>query len=321
MVQMTYVEAIKNAIQVEMRTDESVFMVGQDIRGAIYPHTKGLVEEFGEDRIVDTPMSEFGMFGTGFGAALTGEYRPIVDFMFGACSFCAGETLMVQLGQQYFLHGSQTPVPMVVMGACGTGKRLANDHSYIPRAEILHRPGLKYVFPSTPADAKGLMASAIRDNNPVFFFYHYDLLMDRGEVPEGHHYVPLGVSEVKREGTDITVLANGLMYKHAMQIAEKLDGEISIEVVDPRSFEPFDSETLMKSLEKTNHLVIADEDHARCGFAAEVMAQVFEQGFDLLDAPIERVCIENMPIPGGYMEPTVVPTPEKIEAAIRRVLA
>ena len=320
MVEMTYVDAIKNAIQEEMRTDDGVFMVGQDIRGAIYPHTKGLVEEFGEDRIIDSPMSEFGMFGTGFGAAMAG-YRPIVDFMFGACTFVAGETLLYQLGQQYFLHGSQTPVPLVVMGACGTGKRLANDHAAIPRAELLHRPGLKYAFPSTPADAKGLMASAIRDNNPVMFYYHYDLLMDRGEVPEGKHYVPLGSSDIKREGTDITVFANGLMYKHAMQVADKLEGEISVEIVDPRSYEPFDSETLMKSLEKTNHLVIAEEDHYRCGFAAEVMAQVFEQGFDLLDAPVERVCIENVPIPGGYLEPTVVPTPEKIEAAIRRVLA
>lgn len=320
MVQMTYVDAIKSAIEEEMRADDSVFMVGQDIRGAVYPHTVGLVDEFGEDRIVDTPMSEFGMFGTGFGSALAG-YRPIVDFMFGACTFAAGEQLMIQLGQQYFLHGSQTPVPMVIMAACGTGKRLANDHAYIPRAELLHRPGLKYVFPSTPADAKGLMASAIRDNNPVFLYYHYDLLMDQGEVPEGQYYVPLGQSEVKREGSDITVLANGLMFKHAMEIAEKLDGEISVEVVDPRSFEPFDSETLMKSLEKTNHLVIVDEDHAKCGFAAEVMAQVFEQGFDLLDAPVERVCIDNVPIPGGFMEPVVVPTPEKIEAAIRRVLA
>jgi pyruvate/2-oxoglutarate/acetoin dehydrogenase E1 component len=320
MVEMTYVDAIKSAIQQEMRADEKVFMVGQDIRGAIYPHSKGLVQEFGEDRIIDTPMSEFGMFGTGFGAALAG-YRPIVDFMFGACTFAAGEQLLIQLGQQYFLHGSKTPVPLTIMGAAGTGKRLANDHAYIPRGELLHRPGLKYVFPSTPADAKGLMASAIRDNNPVFFYYHYDLLMDRGEVPEGEHYVPLGSADVKREGSDITILANGLMYKHAMQVADKLEGEISVEVVDPRSFEPFDLDTLMKSLEKTNHLVIVDEDHARCGFASEVMAQVFEHGFDLLDAPVERVCIDNVPIPGGYMEPTVVPTPEKVEAAVRRVLA
>ncbi|MFW2403127.1 MAG: alpha-ketoacid dehydrogenase subunit beta [Gammaproteobacteria bacterium] len=318
--ELPLIEAVREAYVEEMNTDDTVYMVGQDIRGGIYPHTKDLVDEFGEDRIVDTPISEVGMFGCAFGSALVG-YRPIVDFMFGGFAYVAGSEVLVTLGQQYFLHGSQTPVPLVLTAGVGTGMRLANDHSLLPKADLIHHPGLKYVFPSTPHDAKGLMKSAIRDNNPVVFFWHFAQMMDRGPVPEEEYYIPIGEGEIKREGTDITVFANGLQYKHALQVAEKLEGEISVEIYDPRSFEPFDLEKLLKSLEKTNHLVVVDEDYRRCGFAAEVIAQINEHGFDLLDAPVARVTLENTPIPGGILEPLVCPTPEKIEASIRQTLA
>lgn len=314
------IEAIREAYVEELGRDDKVFMIGQDIRGAIYPHTKDLVNDFGEDRIIDTPIAETGMFGTAYGAALAG-YRPIVDFMFGGFTYVAGSEVMVTLGQQYFLHGSQTPMPMVITAGVGSGMRLANDHALLPKADLIHHPGLKYVFPSTPYDAKGLMKAAIRDNNPVFCFWHLNQMMDRGPVPEEEYIIPIGVGDIKREGTDITVVANGLMYNLVKEVAEKLEGEISVEIYDPRSFEPFDLDLLLKSIEKTNHLVIVDEDYENCGFAAEITARVVANGFDLLDAHIERVCIENTPIPGGVLEPIVCPTPEKIEAAIRRVLA
>lgn len=318
--ELPLIEAIREAYVEELGHDDKVFMIGQDIRGAIYPHTKDLVNEFGEDRIIDTPIAETGMFGTAYGAALAG-YRPIVDFMFGGFTYVAGSEVMVTLGQQYFLHGSQTPMPMVITAGVGSGMRLANDHALLPKADLIHHPGLKYVFPSTPYDAKGLMKSAIRDNNPVFCFWHLNQMMDRGPVPEEEYFIPIGVGDIKREGTDITVVANGLMYNLVKKVAEKLEGEISVEIYDPRSFEPFDLDLLLKSIEKTNHLVIVDEDYENCGFAAEITARVVAKGFDLLDSHIERVCIENTPIPGGVLEPIVCPTPEKIEAAIRRVLA
>jgi pyruvate dehydrogenase E1 component beta subunit len=165
------------------------------------------------------------------------------------------------------------------------------------------------------------MAAAIRDNNPVMILWHLGLMMMKGDVPEEEYVVPLGVADVKREGSDVTVIANSFQLKLALQVADKLDGEISVEVIDPRTFEPFDMDTVLKSLEKTNHLVIVDEDWERCGFASTISARVVEQAFDLLDAPIRRVCIPNMPIPGGFFERTILPNPEKIEAAIRDVYA
>ena len=317
---ITLIDAIKEAYIEEMQADEKVFLIGQDIRGSIFPHTEGLVDIFGPDRVLDTPIAETGMFGAAFGSAQMG-YRPVVDFMFGPFMYAAACEVLLQCAQYYYLHGSQCPVPLVLTAGVGTGMRLANEHSLVPNGTILHHPGIKVAFPSTPYDAKGMMKSAIRDNNPVAMFWHMGLMMERGEIPEEEYLVPLGVADVKREGTDITVLASGLQVKTSLAVAKKLENDISVEVVDLRSLEPLDSETILKSLEKTNRMVIVDEDTKRCGFGGELMAQIVEQGFDLLDAPMERVCIENMPIPGGFLEPQVCPTPEKIEAAIRRVTA
>jgi pyruvate dehydrogenase E1 component beta subunit len=184
-----------------------------------------------------------------------------------------------------------------------------------------HHPGLKVAMPSTPYDAKGLFKAAIRDDNPVVIPWHMGIMMERGEVPEDDYVVPLGKAEVKRSGSDVTVLANSLQLKHALGVAEKLEGELSVEVIDPRSFVPFDLETVLNSLEKTNRLVVVDEDWESGGFAATVSARVMEQGFDLLDAPVLRVTLPNIPVPGGYMEEYVAPNPERIEAAIREVCA
>lgn len=319
---ISFTDAIREAIEEEMRADPTVFVVGQDVRGAIFPHTQGLVDEFGSDRVVDTPISESGMYGVAFGAAQEG-FRPICDFMFGGFSYVTFSEASVTTGQYHFLHGSQQPLPLVITAGVGTGQRLANDHAMSIHGTFAHHPGIKVAMPSTPYDAKGMFKSAIRDNNPVVIPWHMGIMMLKGEVPEvGDDFVvPLGVADVKREGTDVTVLANSLQLQHALEVAEKLSDEISVEVIDPRSFVPFDMETLLKSLEKTNRLVVVDEDWESGGFAATVSARVMEQGFDLLDAPVLRVTMPNMPVPGGYMEEYVAPNPERIESAIREVCA
>ena len=319
---ITLIEAIREAYQEEMRRDDDVFLVGQDIRGAIFPHTKGLVDEFGPERIVDTPIAESGMYGVAFGAAQEGM-RPVVDFMFGGFSYVTFSECSVTTGQYHFLHGSQHALPLVITAGVGTGQRLANDHAMSIHGTFAHHPGIKVAMPSTPYDAKGMFKAAIRDNNPVVIPWHMGIMMLKGDVPDvGDDYVvPLGVADVKREGSDVTVLANSLQLQHALKVADKLEGELSVEVIDPRSFVPFDMETVLRSLEKTNRLVVVDEDWESGGFAATVSARVMEQGFDLLDAPVTRVTLPNMPVPGGYMEEYVAPNPERIEAAIRAVCA
>jgi pyruvate dehydrogenase E1 component beta subunit len=317
---VTLIDAIREAYQEELRRDESVFMVGQDIRGAIFPHTKGLVDEFGPERILDTPISESGMYGAAFGAAQEG-FRPIVDFMFGGFSYVTFSECSVTTGQYYFLHGSQQSLPLVITAGVGTGQRLANDHAMSIHGTFAHHPGIKVAMPSTPYDAKGMFKAAIRDDNPVVIPWHMGIMMLKGEIPDDDYVVPLGSADVKREGSDCTVLANSMQLQNALKVADKLEGDISVEVIDPRSFVPFDIDTVLESLEKTNRLVVVDEDWESGGFAATVSARIMEQGFDLLDAPVTRVTLPNMPVPGGYMEEYVAPNPEKIEAAIRAVCA
>jgi len=318
--QITLIAAIREAIEEEMRANEDVFLVGQDVRGGIFPHTKDLVKEFGPDRIVDTPIAESGMYGVALGAAQEGM-RPIVDFMFGGFSYVTFSEATVSTGQYHFLHGSQAPLPLVMTASVGTGQRLANDHAMSIHGTFAHHPGIKVAMPSTPYDAKGLFKAAIQDNNPVMIPWHMGIMMERGDVPEEEYVVPLGSADIKRTGSDVTVLANSLQLKNALEVADKLADEIDLEVIDPRSFVPFDLDTVLKSLEKTNRLVVVDEDWESGGFAATVSARVMENGFDLLDAPVLRVTMPNMPVPGGYMEEYVAPNPERIEAAVREVCA
>jgi pyruvate dehydrogenase E1 component beta subunit len=318
--EITMADAIREAFCEELDRDEDVFIIGQDIRGSIFPYTKGLVDEYGEERVVDTPLAESGMYGAAMGAAMEG-FRPVVDFMFAGFTYVTFSEVSVATGQHYFLHGSRVPMPVVITGATGIGMRLANDHSMAVHGTLFHQPGWKVAMPSTPYDAKGLFKTAIRDNNPVFIPWHMGLMMERGEVPEEEYLIPFGVADVKREGSDVTVLANSMQMKNALAVAESLAGEISVEVIDPRSFEPFDMDTLLKSPEKTNRLVLVDEDWEKGGYISTISSRVMEQGFDLLDAPVQRVTFPNMPVPGGHMEPYLVPNPEKIEAAIRSVCA
>jgi len=320
MAEKLYVQAMAEAVAEEMQRDEKVFVVGESVRsGGIARMYTGFVKMFGEDRILDTPLAETGVAGAGIGAALCG-YRPVVDLMFSDFIFVAGDEIFLKAPQWRFIHGGKVNMPVTFLGAVGGGLMLANEHSQVPMGPLLHFPGIKCVLPSTPYDAKGLLKTAIRDNNPVFFFWHKALAFSTGEVPDGEYTIPLGVADVKREGSDVTVVASGMMVHYALQVAAELEGKISVEVIDPRSFEPLDLTTILKSVEKTGRLVIADEDKERCGFAAELGFQVMEKAFDLLDAPIKRVCSPNYPIPGGYMEAFYLPNPEKISAAIKEVV-
>jgi pyruvate dehydrogenase E1 component beta subunit len=317
--ELTLSEAIREAYVEEMRRDDRVFLIGTSIEAGTFPHTKGLADQFGASRVLDTPISEPAMTGCAMGAAQEG-LRPVVDYMYAGFAYCAGSEVFLQAAQYHFLHGSQHPLPMVMVGTCGVGRRVANEHATLPYGALIHHPGLKVCMPSTPYDAKGLMKAAIRDDNPVFFLWHTSLMMLKGPVPEEDYVVPLGVADVKRSGSDLTILASGLQVGNALKVAAKLAPEFSIEVIDPRSFEPFDRECLLKSLEKTHRLVIVDEDFERGGFAAEVMAQVMEHGYDLIDAPVKRVCHPHFPVPGGYIDAYTMPTPERIEAAVRGAL-
>ncbi len=316
--EIQYHKAINEAFIEEMERDETVYLMGESLRGANYPHSEGLAKRFGDQRVLDTPICEAAFCGAAVASAMTG-YRPIVDLMFIDFMYTAADEILLKAPQWRFMHGGKVNVPVVFMGAAGGGMKLANEHSQIPSSIILHSPGIKLAVPSTPYDAKGLMKTAIRDNNPVMYFWHKQLMAVTGEVPEEDYTIPFGVADVKREGTDVTVVAYSYMVQLALEVAKKLEGEISVEVVDPRTLEPFDLDAVLKSVEKTNRLVIVDEDTERCSFASELAAQVVDKGFTLLDEPIKRVCAGNYPIPGGYMEQHVLPSVEKIEAAIRSV--
>jgi pyruvate dehydrogenase E1 component beta subunit len=320
MKQITYMDALREAFIEEMERDDTVFLIGESVQAGSYDITSGIVQRFGADRVMDTPIAEAGIAGAAVGAATAG-YRPIADLMFADFMMIAGDEIFFKAAQWRFLHGGKVSVPAVFFAAVGAGEALANEHSQVPSAYFLHSAGLKVVLPSTPYDAKGLLKTAIRDDNPVIFLWHKMLMVDQGEIPEEEYTIPFGVADIKREGKDVTVVANSYMVQQTLTVADQLKGKIDVEVIDPRTLEPLDIETILKSVEKTGHLVVVDEDTERCGFAGELCAQVVDRGFDLLDAPIKRVCAKNFPIPGGYMEPFVIPQPEWIQKAIEDVAA
>jgi len=318
MKQLTYVHAINEALAEEMRRDEKVFMIGEDIQLGSFGTSTGLVKEFGPERIMDTPISETAIAGAAVGAAMAG-YRPIADFMFADFMFVAGDEIFMRAAKWRFIHGGTQMIPLVFMAAMGGYAKLGAEHSQSPVSYYLHAPGLKLVVPSTPYDAKGLMKSAIRDNNPVIYFYHKLLLGLPGEIPEEEYTIPLGKADIKREGSDVTVVATGLQVHHALGVAAELDKQVSCEVIDPRSLEPLDMETIIASVKKTGRVVVVDEDTLRCGIAGEISMQIFENCFDYLDAPVQRIAAQNYPIPPGMLEATVLPQPQQIKAAILAV--
>lgn len=322
--ELTYSEAVREAMSQEMRKNEDVFLMGEDIGvyGGGFGVTQGMVEEFGETRIRNTPISESGIAGTAVGSALTGM-RPIIELQFSDFITIAMDQLVNQAAKLRYMHGGQGKVPMVLRTPSGTGTGAAAQHSQSLEAWVAHIPGLKVVQPSTPYDAKGLLKAAINDDNPVIFYEHKLLYKTKGKVPEENYYLPLGKADIKREGTDVTIVATAMMVPRALAAAAKLEKEgISAEVVDPRTLVPLDEETIIQSVVKTRHLVVVHEAVKRGGFGGEIASTVAEsKAFHHLAAPIKRLGGEAVPIPfNPELEKAAVPQAEDITRAVKETL-
>jgi acetoin:2,6-dichlorophenolindophenol oxidoreductase subunit beta len=321
---MQYREAVNDALATAMRADEDVFLMGEDIAemGGSMGVTQGLYEEFGAERVRNTPISEMAIVGAGIGAAMQGM-RPVVEIMYEDFLTLSLEQIVNQAAKHRYMSGGQLKVPLTIRTQGGAGWSPGAQHAQQLEAWLVHVPGLKVAYPSTPADARGLLWSAIYDDNPVIFFEHRLLYPVKGEVPETLEPVPLGRARVIREGTDVTVIALGPLVHRALEAAEQAEAEgISVEIVDPLTLQPLDEDTLVASVKKTNRAVVAHEAVTRMGFGAEVAAMLQEKAFDWLDAPIERVGAPFTPIPfAPPMERFVVPGPAEVLAAIRKTVA
>jgi pyruvate dehydrogenase E1 component beta subunit len=320
---MTYREALNVALREEMTRDPRVFVMGEEVglyEGA-YKVTQGLLKDFGPKRVVDTPIAESGFTGVGIGAAMTG-LRPVVEMMTFNFALLALDQIVNSAAKLSYMSGGQFNVPIVIRGPGGPAHQLAAQHSQSMEVYFYHVPGLKVVRPSTPADAKGLLKSAIRDDNPVIFIESETLYNVKGEVPDDPDFViPLGQAIVRREGTDATVIAYmGMMYR-AMEAAEELQKEgISVEIVDPRTLRPMDTDTIIGSVRKTHRAVVVEAGAGFAGMGSEIAAFVTEQAFDDLDAPVERVTGASAPMPyAKNLEKAKTPTKDKIMDAVRRV--
>lgn len=319
--ELRYLHAFKEAIFQEMQRDELVFVIGEDVKHSLRGATKDLIKHFGENRVVDMPISEQAFTGMATGAAMSG-LRPIVEYQISALIYVAFDQLINQAQKLPYMMGGQGSVP-VVYTVVGSGARngLAGQHSDHPYPFLVHA-GMKTVIPSTPYDAKGLMISAIRDNDPVMMFTPAKVLAMKGPVPEEAYAIPFGQAEIKRKGEHVTVAAVGHLVHDALKAADELASEgISIEVFDPRTLLPFDKATLLESVAKTGRLVVIDDSNRSCGFAAEVAAIVAEEGFAYLKAPIKRVTRADVPVPFNLgMENYVIPTKEDLLRAIRELM-
>ena len=319
MKQTIYLKAINEALAEELERDEKVFIIGEDVQQGTFGTTSGLVQQFGTERVMDTPLAETAVAGAAIGAAMAG-FRPVADMMFADFMYIAGDEIMIKAAKWHFLHGGKVNVPVTIMASIGGGMKIGAEHSMCPESIIMHTPGLKLVVPSTPYDAKGLLKTAIRDNNPVIFFYHKGLLGLQGEIPEEEYLIPLGQADIKREGSDVTVVAISNMVNLSLAAAEELKDKVSVEVVDPRTLEPLDIDTIIESVKKTGRAVIVDEDNKRCGVTSEIAAQIMDNAFDYLDAPVQRVAAADLPIAAGFVEENVLPQQKDIVAAIEAVI-
>ena len=320
--ELTYGEAVREAIAEEMRRDPRVFLIGEDVAEAGHPFKvlTGLVEEFGKDRVIDTPISEPGYAGIGVGAAMTGM-RPVVDVMFGDFITLAMDQIVNQAAKVHYMSGGKWKVPMVLRTTLGATRRSAAQHSQSLHAWLSHVPGLKVVLPSTPFDAKGLLKTAIRDDNPVVFFEDKMMYKLKGTVPEGEYTIPFGVADVKREGTDITLVATSSMVQVALGAANLLEESgISAEVIDPRTTWPLDEKTLIESAKKTSRAIVLDEGYSRYGVTAEIAAVIASGAFYNLEAPVKRMGAMHVPIPfSPPLEDMTVPTEESVFATAREL--
>ena len=321
--EMTFVEALNAALHAEMARDERVFLMGEDVGliGGIFGVSRGLRERFGEERVRDTPISEPSFVGMGVGAAIAGM-RPIVEIQIWDFVAMTMDQIVNQAAKIRYMLGGRATVPLVIRGPQGGGIRLAAQHSQSLEAWFVHVPGLVVVAPSTPYDAKGLLATAIRDDNPVIFLEHKMLYPTKGPVPDGEYLIPFGEADVKRPGTDVTVVATQVMVQRALGAAQDLESDgISVEVIDPRTLVPLDEEAILESVSKTHRLVIVHEAVRRGGFGAEVAAIVTERALDELDAPIVRLGARNVPMPyNDRLEQATIPSREDIAAAVRSLL-
>jgi acetoin:2,6-dichlorophenolindophenol oxidoreductase subunit beta len=320
-----YRRALNEALREEMRRDERVFLIGEDLRdpwGGTYKVTENLSIEFGEERVLNTPIAENGIIGAALGAALTGM-RPVAEMMYLDFCLLAMDQLVNQVPKIRYMTGGQAQVPLVVRLVGGGYKSSAAQHGQMLEAWFAHVPGLLVAVPSTPADAKGLMKTAIRLNDPVIFLEHKSLYLETGEIPDGDHLVPFGRAEIRREGSDVTIVAWSKMVGLALEAARRLAEEgIDVEVVDPRTLVPLDEEAILASVAKTGRLVVVQEAPRRAGFAAEIVATVCESASDHLRAPVRRVAGKDIPLPmAPNLERQVLPQVEWVVDAVRETVA
>jgi pyruvate dehydrogenase E1 component beta subunit len=320
---MTMRDALNLALREELARDANVFLMGEEVaeyQGA-YKVTRGLLEAFGPKRVIDTPITELGFAGLGVGAAMAG-LRPIVEFMTFNFSILATDQIINSAAKMLYMSGGQFKIPIVFRGPGGSAYQVSSQHSQAIESWYAYFPGLKVVMPSTPADAKGLLKSAIRDDDPVIFMEQERMYGMKDEVPDDDNFtIPLGVAEVKREGTDATIVARSLMVPVALKAAEELakDG-VSCEVIDPRTIRPLDINTIVESVKKTNRVVIAEESHPFASVGAEISAEINERAFDYLDAPVKRVSGVDVPMPyAKNLERLAIPDVEEVIAAVRAV--
>src|SRR6478672_2599494 len=315
---LTIRDALNQALREELIRDENVFIMGEEVAeyDGAYKVTRGLWKEFGDKRVVDTPITELGFAAVGVGAAMAG-LRPVIEFMTFNFSILATDQIINSAAKMRYMSGGQFKVPIVFRGPNGSAYQVSSQHSQALEAFYANFPGLKVVMPSTPADAKGLLKSSIRDNNPVMFLEQERMYGMKGEVPDDEDFtIPLGVADIKREGTDATIIARSVMVPTALQAAEQLEKEgISCEVIDPRTIRPLDINTIVESVKKTNRAVVCEESHPFCGVGAEIAAEITERAFDYLDAPVKRVSGADVPMPyAKNLEDRAIPGVDQIVA-------
>lgn len=322
--EITYSEALNEALRQCMEADERVVVLGEDVGcyGGIFQVTKGLQERFGPDRVVDTPISEAGFVGASVGAALTGM-RPVTEIMFIDFTTVCMDMIINQMAKMHYMFGGKGKVSMVLRTNIGAGRGTAAQHSQSFHSLFMHVPGLLVAAPATPQDAKGLLIEAIRNDNPVIFVEHKRLYNTKGPVPEEMYTIPFGKAEVKRSGTDVTVVATHALVLSALEAAEEAAGSgIDVEVVDPRTLTPLDKETILASVRKTGRLLVADEDNKTCGFGAEIAAIAAEEAIEYLKAPILRACSPDTPVPfSPPLEKRYIFGKEQLLSSINRLMA
>jgi pyruvate dehydrogenase E1 component beta subunit len=320
---VTIREALNQALREEMLRDENIFLMGEEVaayQGA-YKVTKGLLEELGDKRVIDTPITELGFAGLGVGAAMVG-LRPIIEFMTFNFSILATDQIINSAAKMLYMSGGQFNIPIVFRGPGGSAYQVSSQHSQALESWYANFPGIKVVMPSTPADAKGLLKSSIRDDDPVIFIEQERMYGNKGEVPDDPEFiVPLGVGDIKREGTDVTIVARSLTVPIALKAAEALEQQgVSCEVIDPRTIRPLDIDLIVESVKKTNRVVVVEESHPFCGVGSEISTQVTERAFDYLDAPVKRVSGADAPMPyAKNLEDLAIPSVDKVVEAVREV--